>query len=177
MLQTNCSLLWSRPIIGGTTRYEECENSQRSMKIDTTQLGNIDMMTNEEIGRKVRELILARQQFFYIADIEFLKKYFSANNRAFIECLQREFKVDLQALKRAAFSIFTEWQAADDCKHTSYKEAHKHLTAHLRIKLRNGNTRQQTTKQQRDSDFANYLQQSLSTTANREQIPNRLQPK
>lgn len=147
------------------------------MEINLNQIGNIDMMTDEEIGRKVRELILTRQQFFYIADIEFLKTYFSDNNRAFLESLQREFKIDLQTLKRAAFSIYTEWQAADDCKHNTYKDAHKHLTAHLRIKLRNETTRQQTTKQQRDSDFANYIRQSLSAIGDGKPISNRLQSK
>lgn len=146
------------------------------MKIDLSQIGNIEVMTDEEIGRKVRELAI-QSITLYIADIDFLKQYFSQNNRAFLEMLMRNYKVGISQLKRAAFEILAEWQAADDCKHNTYKDAHKHLTAHLRIKLKNGNTQQPTTKQQRDSDFESYIRQSLSAIGDGKPIPNRLQSK
>lgn len=129
------------------------------------------MLTDDALIKLVRKSLLAKSNEYYIADEIFLNEFFSPKCSMFLERLCYQHNITIEQLREMAEDCIFEWIATDKMAHRNYSEAASHLTSHLRIKLKNikYENNRRTTKDNRDTDFGNYIKQQLNampTTTN-----------
>jgi hypothetical protein len=121
---------------------------------------NINSLSDADLAGLVRKIVFAHNQNGYLADEAFLNEFFAPKSQMFIERFCFRHHITTAELREMAEDCVFEWIATDKAVHQSYREASSHLTAHLRIKVKeyNNEKNRQPNRTNRDTAFAGYLQ-------------------